>query len=340
MKNLLRFSFICEGLIIFCFAACHSSDSGDNNTENILKKTPFATLTDSIKRFPGNAMLYFERAELLTQNNFHEIARSDYIKCWELQKDPQIALKYASNLSILGNEKELLHFLQNCIALFPQEMEFKRLLGEAYVQSGDIRQGIALYDSLLKNDSSDFEAWFEKGRLLAQAKDTAAAILSLQKAYSLQPVNTFALELAHLYAETKNPKAVTICDTVLSGDSTRSLIDPFFIKGIYYSNLVQYEKAIIAFDSCISRDWKFTDAYIEKGIALYKQKNYDAAMNIFRIAATVSNTDPDAYFWIGRCYETINKLQQAAEYYQRAVELDKDFPEAREALKRVEKLID
>ncbi|HLK30576.1 MAG TPA: tetratricopeptide repeat protein [Puia sp.] len=337
MKGLLRFNFILV-LAILGSAACNFSDKKKNNADDVLNQPPFATLTDSIKRFPDNALLYFKRAELLSQNNFHEVANSDYKKSWELKEDAQIALRYASNLSIIGKEKEAIQLLQSCIQKFPDENGFKRLLGEAYIQSGKSKQAIELYDSVLKNDSLNFEAWFERGRLLAQAKDTTGAIASLQMAYSIQPVNTYALELAHLFAEIKNQNAIVICDKVLENDSTHELIDPFFIKGIYYSNIKEYETATVQFDSCIRRDWKFTEAYIEKGIAMYKQKNFDAALNTFRMAATVTNTDPDAYYWIGRCYEAVNKMHEAGEYYQRAVELDKDFNEAKEALKRVDKL--
>lgn len=338
MKNSITPGFISWVWGILFFVSCSSPDKSDNKVSAILKTPPFVTLTDSIKRFPGNAILYFERAELLAQNNFHEIANADYKKSWDLRNDEGTALRYASNMSILGHENELINFLQNCVTQFPNDPEFKRLLGEAYIQSGKTHQAISLYDSIIEKNPSNFEAWFERGRMLAQAKDTAAAIASLSKAYSIQPVNTFALELAHLYAESNNPKTLPLCDKVLENDSTHTLIDPFFIKGIYYSNTGQLEKAIIQYDSCISRDWKFTEAYIEKGVAFYKQKNYDGAMNTFRMAATVSNTNPDAYFWIGRCYEAVNKYQQAADYYQRVVELDKNFPEAKEALKRVEKL--
>ncbi len=317
--------------------ACNHSDKSKSGSGDLFDKPPFAALTDSIKLFPDNALLYFERAEALSQNNFHEVAYADYKKSWQLKEDVETGLRFASNLSVLGKPNELIQFLQTCIQKFPAESGFKRLLGETYIQAGKTKQAIDLYDSVIKNDSSDFEAWYEKGKLLALAKDTADAIRSLQKSYSIQPVNTYALELAHLYAETKNPLSVDICDKILLSDSAHELIDPFFIKGIYYSNVKEYETAIIQFDSCIRRDWKFTEAYIEKGIAFYKQKNYDAALNTFRMAATVTNTDPDAYYWIGRCYEAVNKMPEAAEYYQRATELDKDFPEAREALKRVDK---
>ncbi len=209
------------------------------------------------------------------------------------------------------------------------------MLGEAYVQAGKNTEAASLYNDLLLKDSSDFESWYEKGLLQAMALDTPGAIVSLQKAYSLQPVTTYALELAHLYAENRNSKALAICDSVILNDSLMEQTDPFFIKGIYYSNTRQYAEATVQFDSCIRRDWKFTDAYIEKGIAFFKQKNFDEAMNTFRMAATVSNTDPDAYFWTGRCYEAINKKEEAGLSYQRALALDKNFTEARDALKRV-----
>ena len=208
-------------------------------------------------------------------------------------------------------------------------------MGEAMAETGKQKEALTLYNELLQKDSLDFETWYEKGLLLEELKDTAHAIQALQKALSLQPVNTYALELAHLYAESNNALALTICDDVIANDEFRVLPDPFFIKGIYYSNTKKYDDAVIQFDSCIKRDWKFTEAYVEKGIAFFKQKNYDEALNTFRLGATVSNTDPDAYYWIGRCYEAIKKNDDAILNYERAVALDKNFSEAREALQRV-----
>src|SRR6202012_449329 len=103
------------------------------------------------------------------------------------------------------------------------------LLGELYQQLGRFTEALGLYDALLKRDSSNFEIWYEKGLLLEKGKDTAAAIHALAKAYQFQPINTYALELAHLYAESRNATALTICDNVLRKDSSHELLDPFFI---------------------------------------------------------------------------------------------------------------
>jgi tetratricopeptide (TPR) repeat protein len=129
---------------------------------------------------------------------------------------------------------------------------------------------------------------------------------------------------------------LSLCDAVLQKDSTHELLDPFFIKGIYFSNTLQYKKAIIQFDSCINRDWKFTDAYLEKGIALFKQKQYTQALESFRMTIKVSDTYPDGYFWIGRCYEATGDKTQAILFYQQALGLDKDFTEAADAIKRLQ----
>jgi tetratricopeptide (TPR) repeat protein len=336
MKHCLKIHILFICCIIFFTEACNSSDKKNTGKEEILSKPPFAAITDSIRQFPDQAQLYFERAQLLSQKNLHEIATADYKKSWELKPDELTAIQYASNLSITDKADEELQFLENCMQQFPRNREFKRIMGEAYIQSGKSKNALGLYDNILKNDPNDFEAWYEKGMLLANLKDTANAINAIKNAFAIQPTNTYALELAHLYAETKNAGALVLCDEVINRDSAQELIDPFFIKGIYYSNIKQYETAIVQFDSCIQRDWKFTEAYIEKGIAFFKQQNYDVAMNTFRMAATVSNTDPDAYFWIGRCYEAINKKDEAIQYYQRAVSLDKNFTEAKEAIRRLQ----
>lgn len=316
--------------------ACHSpAEKKLDDTESILESPPYSAISDSIRQFPANAALYFRRAELLSKNNIHEIALPDYKKSWELEPDEKTGLRFASDLSIAGRPTDAIHLLQNAIHRFPSNREFMRLLGDALVQSGRIKEALDLYHSLLKKDSSDFEAWYELGLLYERSEDTASAIRSLEKSYAIQPVDTYALELAHIYAECRNAAAIRICDEIIRKDSSREWVDPFFIKGIYYSNKQQYATALTQFDSCIRRDWKFTDAYIEKGIAFYKLKNYGKALNTFQLATTVSNTSPDAYYWTGRCYEATAKKEEAILNYERAVSLDRNFTEAIDALKRV-----
>lgn len=339
MNKSLRSSLLivcCAGLLA---SACKGPDNkNDEESAAVLRKAPFDQLTDSIRQSGSTQMagLYFRRAELLSRNNLHELAADDYKKSWELRPEETTGIRYASTLSILGQTDEAIRLLKDCMQKFPANTSFPGLLGDCYVQSGRTNQALDLYDNMLVKDSLDFEAWYEKGLLLEQLKDTAGAIASLRKAYAIQPVNTYALELAHIYAEQGNDKALQLCDEVMSKDARNELLDPIFIKGIFYSNTRKYKKAIVQFDSCIGRDWKFTDAYLEKGIALFEQKDYEEALKTFLMTIKVSNTYPDGYYWVGRCYEAIDNKDEAVLYYKRAFALDKDFTEAAAAIKRLQ----
>lgn len=324
-------------------SGCHDhqnkeATSKDQEAAAVLHRFPFAPLTDSLDQHEGTdtAGLYFRRAELLSRNNLPELAVNDYRQSWDLRPDEAAGLRYASTLTILGQTAKAIQLLQDCHQKFPSNSSFPEMLGELYQQSGKMKEAVGIYDNILQTDSLNFEAWYEKGLLLEKNGDTAGAIQSLKKAYAIQPVNTYGLELAHLYAEKKDPIALPLCDAVLRKDSSHELLDPFFIKGIYFSNTLQYKKAIIQFDSCINRDWKFTDAYLEKGIALFKQKQYEQALQSFRMTIKVSDTYPDGYFWIGRCFEATGDKTQAVLFYQQALGLDKDFTEAADAIKRLQ----
>jgi tetratricopeptide (TPR) repeat protein len=324
--------------ILLCLSviACGGHGGNAKDEDAILKRPPYIALTDSINGDAGDkAALYFRRGDLLSRNNLHELASSDYKQAWELHPDETTGLRYASTLSIIGRPNDAIRLLQDCRKKFPGNTGFSNMLGDLYMQVGETKQALQLYNDLLLSDSTNFEAWYEKGLLQEKTQDTAGALASLQRAYELQPVNTYSLELAYLYAMTRNAAAVNLCNEVLQKDSAHELIDPLFIKGIYYANAGLGQQAIAQFDSCIRRDWKFTDAYREKGIVLFHQGKYAAALEVFQMTIKVSNTYADGYFWIGRCYEATGHKEEATLFYQRALALDKDFTEARERIQRL-----
>lgn len=321
---------------LWLLAACDAiHNDHTSNSKRILQNPPYAGLTDSIEKFPGDPALYLQRALLLSQHNRHEIATADYKKSWELRPEANTALEYISNLLMVDEVNDAVSLLKKGMQQYPDNPEFSRRLSEVYSQTGKNEEALQQYNSILEKDSSNFEIWYDKGMVLAQLKDTSGAIEALERSFSLQPINYSGLALATLYASAKNPRALEICDLLLANDTAGQQTDPIFMKGVYYSETKQYDKALGQFDECISRDWKMTDAYIEKGIVLFEQKKYSSALEIFKLASTVSNTNADAYFWAARTYEALGKKQEAVTNYQRALSLDKNFGEAWEALQRV-----
>jgi tetratricopeptide (TPR) repeat protein len=329
-------SLLLAGLLCW-LCSCKSGTDGKESAEKVLSAPPYAGLTDSIKQFPQNQDLYMQRAVLLSQNNRHELAMDDYKKAWELKPEQHIAMQYVSNLMLVNRPEDAVKILKESIAKWPGNPDLHRRLSEIYAQIGDNQKAIAQYDEWAQQDSLNFEVWYEKGVLLAQLKDTPASIQSLEKSYRLQPINYNGLALASLYAATLNPKVITICDELIRKDTSGIINDVLYLKGSFYSDTKQYEKAMDMFNQCITRDWKFSDAYIEKGIILYDLKNYDSALKVFTMAATVANTNADAWYWMARCYEVKGKKDLAIVNYQRALAIDKNFDEAREGIKRLKK---
>jgi tetratricopeptide (TPR) repeat protein len=55
-------------------------------------------------------------------------------------------------------------------------------------------------------------------------------------------------------------------------------------------------------------------------------------MQTFNMAITVTSTDADAYYWLGRCYEIQHRKMDAINSYQKAILLDRNFSEARQRI--------
>ncbi len=337
MKSSIYLRYWYVLVVTLLLGSCDFNDRKGASSEEILLSPPYDGLTDSIGRFPKDARLYAQRALLLSQNDHHELATADYKKAWELNPVEPMAMEYVNNLLLVNKHREAIDFLKECIATWPDNIDLYRRLSEIYEQIGQHARALQQYDELLLQDSTNFEAWYNKGILLSRLKDTAGAIDALERSYAAQPIYYNGITLAGFYAKKVDPRTPALCDELITKDQTGALPDAHFIKGLYYSYRNKYDSAAAMFNECIRRDWRFSDAHVEKGIILFAKKEYDEALKTFITAATVANTNPDAYYWMARCYEVAGNYEQASLNYRRALAIDEYYDEAREGLKRVRK---
>ncbi|WP_431214955.1 tetratricopeptide repeat protein [Puia sp. P3] len=173
MKLPLRTLCLLLGLIGCGIAGCHNNKTGEDNQQAaILSHSPYSALTDSLSadKAADKAAIYFRRGELLSRNNLHELALKDYQRSWEITPDEYTATRYASTLAILGQTSQAIRLLTDCQQRFPGNPSFPDMLGDIYQQTGRVSEALGIYDGLLKRDTSDFEAWYEKGLLLEKQK--------------------------------------------------------------------------------------------------------------------------------------------------------------------------
>ncbi len=228
--------------------------------------------------------------------------------------------------------------LQQKVQLNPDSLGTRYQLMNALAQGGKYEDALLQNDTLMAEDTANAALWYRRGDMLLQTGDSVNGIHALERAIEVAPA--FAepqLQLAAIYAGRSHTDALQLTDRVIAMSQEAHITSQaYFIKGLYYSNINEADKALAQFDECLKTDYTFLDAYIEKGLLLYDKQKYKEALAVFEHAIQVSNTFAEAYFQAGRCQEAMGNREDAKAYYQKALGLDKSFEAAREALERAE----
>lgn len=219
----------------------------------------------------------------------------------------------------------------------PDSAGLRFKLAVALDSIGAYKPAMEQVDSLIKKDTANYALWFTKGRIAEDAGDTLLALQSYDKALRIYPAADAMLALANLYAEQKNERALLICANVKRLSLGRDYdAHADFIAGIYNARVNNKAKAIAFFDNCIANDYTYMEAYIEKGLVYFDNKEYNEALGVFKFASTINALDADTYYWQGRCYEMMNIKDSAILRFRQALNLEKGDARIAEALKRVE----
>lgn len=314
--------------------------SCNNNQEQspyaaILTQAPYDVITDSIQKEPSRDDLYFHRAILLNKNNLPEPALVDFEKAWSLSKQETYAVGI-SNILLDKNKSEAMGFIQEALKELPQSIFLNLTLIRLYNDNNESDKALAICNSILEQQPDQVNTLLLKAELLQKKNDSKEATNTLENAYHLAPGNLeVAYKLAYQYAENKNDKTIVFVDSLIAADSLKMHAEPYYIKGLYYSNINQKAKAIAFFDQTIKTEYNYLNAYIEKGKTLLDLKKNKEALGVFQLANTISPSFPDAYFWIGKCQELNGEKEEAKLSYQKAYSLDKSFTEAKEAAEAI-----
>jgi tetratricopeptide (TPR) repeat protein len=231
-----------------------------------------------------------------------------------------------------ASDQNSIQSLKNQIKQHPDSLMLKENLIEAYRNAGYYDSALAVANQEILKDSGSAYLWNIKASLYFESGDTMQAINSLKRAIDIYPLPDYLVALGTVYAEIKNPKCLAIADELLKANKAKSGKDAFFIKGLYYNYINEPKNAIPLLDSCLALDFTYMYAYREKAIALYTEKKYEEAIKVLKRAVTIQNNFDEGYYWLGKCYEKLNKKDQAIQSYQNALLYDNDYIEARQAL--------
>ena len=325
-----KFLFAVFSACLF-IVSCGSADT----TDGLLKEPPYDKITDSIRQAPGNADLYYKRGVLLYQNEKNGYAEKDIRAAWQLAPNEE----YALGLTRLLKEKDAdsaIAFLQEAIKKIPGSISLNISLARGYQQKNKMNEAMAIAQKMIADHPENLDAAELQYDLLLAAGRESEAISCLERAYALAPSDVALSEkLLFAYAESKNAKALALADSLIIVDANHRHAEPYFAKGVYYSNTGNSSAAIKQFDEAIQHDYLYLPAYINKGIVYYEQKKYPDALKTFDLAMRVDPSYADSYYWTGKTYEAMGNKEEAKLNYRKAYQLDKTMEEAGKGAERM-----
>lgn len=316
--------------LLFCISC------SDNKADNgLLSDQPYAPLTDSIQQQPEDAGLYYRRGAMLYAAEQKALAEKDLKRAWQLQPVEAHALSVVTVL-VDKHADSAIQFIQDALKVLPKSVSLQIALARGYQQKQETGKAIAVCNQVLSLYPNSLDALLLKAELLKSQNKNDEALATLQTAYTYAPFDPqLAYNLAFEYAEAKNSKALTLTDSILQIQVAQKQAEPYYIKGVYYQNIGNTAQALQLYDRAIQQDYNFLDAYMEKGRLLFNEKRYADALKTFQLPVTISPTYAEAYYWMGRSQEALNKKAEAKQNYQRAYSLDKRLTEAKAAAEKL-----
>jgi tetratricopeptide (TPR) repeat protein len=318
-------------MLVFLSAGCENKQEEDNS---ILSKAPFAQLTDSIEQAPGNADLYYRRGVLLYNNMQFRPAEEDVRKAWQLQPREDYGLSMTTLLMQKDMDSAIV-FLQSATQKLPESIALQIALARGYQNKRNNTKALSIVNQLLQQYPGQLDALTLKSELLSDDNRKDESLKYLEKAHALAPTDVpLNYNLAYEYALVKNPKALSMSDSLVA-TKTPEAEKAFYIKATYYALTGNTAAALENFDAAIQTNYNFLDAYRDKGELLFNNKKYESALRTYQLALKVAPASADFFFLVGKTQEAMGDKSSAKQNYQRAFSLDKTMTDAKEAADRL-----
>ena len=313
------------------FVACTNEGASD---DIVLSQPPFDQLTDSIRQAPQAPGLYYKRGILLYQNNQPTYAEQDIRKAWQLAPKEEYALSMTTLLKQKAPDSAIV-FLQEAVKKLPNSIALKIGLARGYQNKGQMDKALAITNEIIKEYPGQLDALTLQSEILSSQNNKSDALAYLEQAYALVPSDpSLAYDLVYEYAELKNPKALSLADSIIRA-KTPEFEKAYYSKGVYLANIGKETEAIKNFDDAIRTNYNFLDAYRDKGQLLLRQKKYEPALKTFQLALRIAPASADFYYLVGQTQQAMGNNSEAKLNYQRAYGLDKSMTEAKEAAEKL-----
>jgi tetratricopeptide (TPR) repeat protein len=321
---------------IFLLFSCKNQHKTEEAANPVFQSDPnLKKITDLIEKSPGNADFYFQRGRMLRKLQYDSLALKDFKKASSL--DTNRADYYSAVGDLLFEKKDLngsVEWIQKAIAKNPEDRKAHLKIAKVFLYIKQYQKAFGEINIVLRHNVYDPEAYFLKGMLYKDMKDTAKAISNFLTSVQVSPDYKDAIiQLGLLYSAKKDPVALKYFDNAFAVDTLD--VFPIYAKGVYYQDNKDFAKAKEQYRECIIRNRHYADAYFNMGWILMQEDSIQKAWRQYDIVTKIDPTNPTAYYNRGVCSELMDSVKKAISDYRLAASLDTSYKSPREALKKL-----
>jgi tetratricopeptide (TPR) repeat protein len=244
----------------------------------------------------------------------------------------QAPAKYALECPLLLHNRARVHIalkdFGKAVEDFTALLKHEPSNSEAYFDRGIIHQRLGRYEEALEDYNRAIqwsppydEPYFNRAQTLTALGRYEAALADYDYVLTLEPESVPALiNRACLLYERKDYEACGFdVQHALERDPRHARL--LSLRGLLEMQKRHLDEAVRSFTSAIESDPAFIDAWINRAAARFAKREYNGALDDLTHVLAIRE-DPRALFNRGRVFQALERWQEAANDYSRALELD------------------
>jgi tetratricopeptide (TPR) repeat protein len=331
----MRPAFICTLLGITLFFACKSRRESTAESNSIFYSSNIRPLTEAIQKDTANAEAWYRRGLSLHGMKQDSLALNDWYHAAALDTN---RAEYASAIGdLLFEHKDVSNaakWLERALRHNPNDIKAHLKIAKLMLFTKEYPKAFSEINTVLRQDAFNPEAYFLKGLVYKDIKDTDKAISCFHTALSTSPdYREAAIQLGQLYTLRKNDLGLQFYEKAFKIDT--SDVFPLYAKAMYYQAKNDYEAAKAEYTRCIEHDTQYADAYFGMGFVLLQQDSLEKARRQFDHVTRIEPGNARAYYNRGLCSELMGDKDAAAADYRQALTFDEHYATAVDGLARV-----
>jgi len=328
-------------IAIFLFS-CGSNTSENLNDINLLtdtteteKTVEFKAINELLKNDINNSSLYLRRAKLFMKYSDLSSAVNDLDRAIKIDSIiPEFYLLKAELLKKQDKLKESKATLDKCMLVDNGNVQARIELGWLAFITRDYKQALDYADAALKRDIHSAEAYYLKGMIFEEKKDTVLAISSFVTATEQENDYYDAyIHLGLLHFKESNSLAKEYLKNALKIQPNS--LEALYAYALYCQENEEYNESINTYHKILSIN-EYREPYFNLGyIHQIYLKVYDVAIENYTKAIKIEPKYIDAYYNRGLCFEQLDNYKKAEEDFRFVLKLNPQHTHAALALERV-----